>query len=285
MVLYTDEYKKLQIEQMKQEVSTFKKAPKLMIIVAKDYSPASTKYVNNKIKIANDIGIDVEEISLEWQDKDPRHFELSIKSAIYNANQRPDVDGIIVQLPIPYVNENEVASWISPNKDVDGFNPTNLGKLMRGEDDGFISCTPKGIMDYIKYLNMPLKGTKVCIVGRSNIVGKPLANLFINEGATVMVCNSKTTNLKQHTQTADVIVTAIGVAKFFDADYFRPYQTIIDVGINFDEQGKMCGDVDFEQVKDTVFAITPVPRGVGPLTVLSLMKNTIQAYRKNNLVK
>ena len=282
MVLYTDEYKKLQIEQMKQEVSTFKKAPKLMIIVAKDYSPASTKYVNNKIKIANDIGIDVEEISLEWQDKDPRHFELSIKSAIYNANQRPDVDGIIVQLPIPYVNENEVASWISPNKDVDGFNPTNLGKLMRGEDDGFISCTPKGIMDYIKYLNMPLKGTKVCIVGRSNIVGKPLANLFINEGATVMVCNSKTTNLKQHTQTADVIVTAIGVAKFFDADYFRPYQTIIDVGINFDEQGKMCGDVDFEQVKDTVFAITPVPRGVGPLTVLSLMDNTIKAYRKNN---
>lgn len=282
MILCTDSYKQERIDQMKQEVSLFKRAPKLMIIVAKDYSQASTRYVNNKFKIANDIGIDVEEINLEWKDKDPRQFELSIKSTIYNANQRPDVDGIIVQLPIPYVNENEVASWISPEKDVDGFNPTNLGKIMRGEDDGFVSCTPKGIMDFINYHNMPLKGTKVCIVGRSNIVGKPLANLFINEGATVMVCNSKTTNLKQHTQTADIIVTAIGVAKFFGADYFRPYQTIIDVGINFDEQGKMCGDVDFEQVKDTVFAITPVPRGVGPLTVLSLMDNTIKAYKKNN---
>lgn len=285
MILCTDSYKHTRIDQMKQEVSLFKRAPKLMIIVAKDYSQASSKYVGNKIRIASEIGIEVEEVELEWKDKDARHFELAVKSAIYNANENPEVDGIIVQLPLPYLNENEVASWISPGKDVDGFNPTNLGKVMRGEDDGFVSCTPKGILDFIKHQQIPLKGTSVCIVGRSNIVGKPLANLLINEGATVTVCNSNTKYLRHVTKNAEIVITAIGKPKFFTKDYFAHYQTVIDVGINFDENGKMCGDVDFDNVKDLVYDITPVPKGVGPLTVLSLMKNTIQAYRKNNLVK
>ena len=277
MILETKSYKQHMIQLMKKTVSRFERKPKLAIVVAKDYSEASSRYVKNKHNLANEIGIDIVQYEVEWKHLDEVMFEAVVYKLIQELNEDDSIDGIIVQLPVPYLDENEIASWISPDKDVDGFNPVNLGRLMRGEEC-FVSCTPQGIIDYLKHLQMPLKGTDVCIVGRSNIVGKPLANLFINEGSTVTVCNSNTIDLMNVTSFADIVVTAIGKPKFFTKEYFGEYSTVIDVGINFDENGKMCGDVDFNDVVDNVENITPVPGGIGQLTVLSLMKNTIKAY-------
>lgn len=282
MILKGKEYQQLKIDQLKQEVSGFKRKPRLAIIVAEDYSLASSKYVKNKHKVAEQIGIEVLEYKVAWQGLEEECFKHSLYSLIQVLNKDDNVDGIIVQLPIPYVDEDLVAGWIAAEKDVDGFNTDNLGKVMRGQQDALVSCTPKGIVDLLKHNNIPLKGTSVCIVGRSNIVGKPLANLLINEGCTVTVCNSKTVNLSMYTSNSQVVITAIGKAKYFTKEYFGPYTTVIDVGINFDENGKMCGDVDFEEVKDYVENITPVPGGVGLTTVISLMANTVQAYKNNH---
>lgn len=282
MLLSGKQYQEIKIQELKDQVSSFQRKPRLAIIVAEDYSMASSKYVKNKHRVAEQIGIEVVEYSVKWKDLDEALFENTLYNLIQTLNKDNSVDGIIVQLPIPYVNEDDVASWITPDKDVDGFNTDNLGKVMRGQKDSLVSCTPKGIVDLLKYYNIPLRGTSVCIVGRSNIVGKPLANLLINEGSTVTVCNSKTVNLSMYTSNSQIVITAIGKAKYFTKEYFSPYATVIDVGINFDKNGKMCGDVDFEEVKDYVENITPVPGGIGLTTVISLMNNTIQSYKLRN---
>ena len=277
MILKSKDYVDLMTELMKSSTKSYKRKPKLAIIFAKDYSKASERYIRNKHKLAEQVGIDIVEFGIELERLDEVMFEQVMYKLIQELNRMEDVDGIIVQLPIPYLDENEVASWIHPDKDVDGFHPTNLGKIMRGEDC-LKSCTPKGIVDFLKTSGIPLDGTNVCIVGRSNIVGKPLANLLINEGSTVTVCNSKTRNLQGMTSMADIVITAVGKPKYFTREYFNNHATVIDVGINFDENGKMCGDVDFDDVVDFVENITPVPGGVGATTVLSLMQNTIKAY-------
>lgn len=274
MRLETTEYRDVKIEQLKEKVSKFDRKPFLAIVVANGYSDASAKYVKNKHILAEKIGIETCEFPVDCT-LPPQEFVEDVKKLIGILNKHDKIDGIIVQLPMPHIDENEIASLIAPEKDVDGFHPINLGKLMRGEDC-LASCTPKGIMDYIDYLGVELKGKNVCIVGRSNIVGKPLANMMINKGATVTVCNSNTQILDSYTFCADIVVTAIGKPKYFKSYYFDSNTLILDVGINFLE-GKMCGDCDYDDIVD-MCDITPVPKGVGQLTVLALMENVIKAY-------
>ena len=277
MRLETTEYRDRWIEILKEKVTTFDRKPFLAIVVADGYSKASEKYVKNKHIVAEKIGIETCEFPIEY-DKyttSPEEFIQDVKNVVVALNKHEGIDGIIVQLPMPYIDENEIASLIAPEKDVDGFNPVNLGKLMRGEDC-LESCTPKGMMDYIDYLGIDLKGKNVCVVGRSNIVGKPIANMMINKGATVTVCNSNTQNLIDYTSCADIVVTAIGKPKYFTKDYFTSRALILDVGINFLD-GKMCGDCDYDDLVD-MCDITPVPRGCGQLTLIALMKNVIKAY-------
>lgn len=284
-ILYSKEFVDSETLRLKQFVDTFEYKPKLAIIVAKDYSNASSRYVKNKHNIASKIGVDVVQYDVEWENVDENEFSRHMFDLIDNLNNDDSVDGIIVQLPVPYLPEYKISKAIIPSKDVDGFHSYNLGNVMRGLET-FVSCTPKGIIDLMKYHKVDFVGKTVCIIGRSNIVGKPLANLLINHGATVISCNSMTDDLKKYTKISDIVICAIGKAKYFDKSYFNENCIIIDVGINFDENGKMCGDVDFDNVKDYVKAITPVPGGVGPCTVLSLMKNTIQSSvnKKNSLV-
>ena len=265
-----------QVEVLQNIIRDFELKPKLAIIVAKGYSEASARYVKNKHKLAQRIGVEVITHEIEWEGLEEETFETNLKTLIDQLNIDDTIHGIIVQLPVPYISDDLISTLIVPHKDVDGFNPYNLGQLVRG-NQLFTSCTPKGIMDFISYNKIEVEGKNVCIVGRSNIVGKPLANLMTNAGATVIHCNSKTKDLKTMTNLADIVICAIGKPKFFGKDYFNKNSIVIDVGINFDENGKLCGDVDFEDVKGHVEAITPVPGGVGPLTVLSLMSNTIKS--------
>ena len=280
-ILYSKDFIDLETEKLRSFVSTFEYKPTLAIIVATDYNPASTRYVRNKHNIASKIGINVIQYDVEWVGVDENTFSKSIFDLIDLLNNDSKIDGIIVQLPVPYVSEYRISKAIIPSKDVDGFHSYNLGNVMRGIES-FVSCTPKGIIDLMNYYQINCIGKTVCIIGRSNIVGKPLANLLINKGATVISCNSNTDDLKKYTKIADVVIAAIGKPKYFDKSYFNEDCIVIDVGINFDKNGKMCGDVDFDNVKDYVKAITPVPGGVGPCTVLSLMKNTVHSSLSKN---
>lgn len=265
-----------QVTELQNIIDDFGLSPKLAIIVAKGYSKASERYVRNKHKLAERIGVEIVTHEVEWEGLESEEFENNLKILIDKLNNDNTIHGIIVQLPVPYISDDLISTLIVPHKDVDGFHPYNLGELVRG-NQFFTSCTPKAIYELMNYNKIDVCGKNVCIVGRSNIVGKPLANLMTNAGATVIHCNSKTKDLHTMTNLADIVVCAIGKPKFFNKDYFNQNAIIIDVGINFDENGKLCGDVDFENVKEHVQAITPVPGGVGPLTVLSLMKNTIKA--------
>lgn len=234
--------------------------------------PASSIYVRNKKKVCEEIGIR----SLSYELPEETSQEELIK-LIQDLNQRPDVSGILVQLPLPkHIDENIIIQNISPEKDVDGFNPINVGKLSIGQK-GPVPCTPAGIIQMLKRYNIPIEGKECVIVGRSNIVGKPMAMLMLRENATVTVCHSKTRNLADITRRADILIVAMGKPKFITREYVKEGAVVIDVGINRNENNKVCGDVDFDDVIDKVSAITPVPGGVGPMTIAMLMHNCYES--------
>ena len=245
--------------------------PKLAVIMVGD-NPASKVYVKNKSKACEDVGIDYEEFLLGDDTTQKELIDL-----IEKLNNRDDVTGILLQSPIPsHLDINEAFRTISYKKDVDGFHPVNVGKLTLGQDT-FVSCTPYGVMKMFEEYNIDLEGKNLVIIGRSNIVGKPLIQCCLNKNATVTVCHSRTKNLAEYTKNADIVIVAIGRAKFLTADMVKDGVVIIDVGINRDENNKLCGDVDFENVKEKASYITPVPGGVGPMTIAMLMNNVIKA--------
>ena len=261
-------------ERVAAQVSEMKKdgiEPCLAVILVGD-DPASRVYVNNKKKACEFCGIR----SLEYLlPADATQEELN--SLVEKLNNDNSVNGILCQLPLPkHLNEKEVLNLIKPEKDVDAFHPENVGHIMIG-DYSFLPCTPAGIMEMLKYENISLDGKHCVIIGRSNIVGKPMAMLMLKENATVTVCHSHTKNLKELVSQADVVVAAVGRAGFVTADMIKEGAIIIDVGINRGEDGKLCGDVDFEAVKEKASLITPVPGGVGPMTIAMLMRNTVEA--------
>lgn len=248
----------------------------LAVIIVGD-NQASRVYVNNKKKACEVCGIKSEEYALPATTTQAELIEL-----IHKLNNKRDINGILVQLPLPsHIDENAVIENISPDKDVDAFHIQSVGKIMIG-DYAFLPCTPAGIMELIAETGIDVSGKDCVVIGRSNIVGKPMAMLLLHKNGTVTICHSKTKNLKEVTQRADILVVAIGKAKFVKADMVKPGAVVIDVGMDRDENGKLCGDVDFDSVKDVAGFITPVPGGVGPMTIATLMKNTLTAAKLQN---
>jgi len=261
---------------MKTEVSNLKEegiTPQLTVILVGD-NPASRSYVKGKKKACGETGIDSEVIEM------PSSItEQELLEKIETLNQNDAVHGILVQLPLPdHIREQYVIDAISPEKDVDGFHPINIGRMMTGNDT-FLPCTPYGILTMLKSKNIPMKGKNAVIIGRSNIVGKPVGQLLLNEDATVTHCHSKTEDLKKYTQQADILIAAVGRPHFIQGDHIKEGAAVIDVGINRMNDGKLTGDVDFEQAKEKASYITPVPGGVGPMTIAMLLKNTIKAAK------
>ena len=250
--------------------------PKLAVIMVGD-NPASKVYVRNKSRACDEIGIEYEEFLLHDNIKQEELIDL-----IKKLNEDKSINGILLQSPIPeHLNINQAFKTITYRKDVDGFTPSSVGKLCIGEDT-FISCTPYGVIKMFEEYNIDLTGKNVVILGRSNIVGKPLIQCCLAKNATVTVCHSKTKNIEEYTKKADVLIAAIGKAKFVTKDMVKKGVVIIDVGINRNEQGKLVGDVDFENVEPLASYITPVPGGVGPMTIAMLMNNVIKAAREQH---
>ncbi|MFA5603445.1 MAG: bifunctional methylenetetrahydrofolate dehydrogenase/methenyltetrahydrofolate cyclohydrolase FolD [Bacilli bacterium] len=265
-------------EELKQEVKTFKTKPGLVVIQVGDDS-ASNVYVKSKQKAANEVGINFLHIKYE---NNITEEEIILK--IKELNNDSNINGIIVQLPIPKeLNEKKIINSIDDLKDVDGLTYKNIGKLA-SNTSGLISCTPLGIMELLNRYNVKISKKHVVIVGRSNLVGKPLINLFLNKDATVTICHSKTDDLKKYTKMADILVVAVGKKDLITADMVKDNAIIIDVGIN-KVDNKLYGDVDFEEVYKKASLITPVPGGVGPMTVAMLLKNTIISYKIMNTSK
>ena len=266
-------------EKLKIECDNLKKEgilSKLAVIMVGD-DKASQIYVKNKSKACQEIGIKFEEYFLGNDIKQEELIEL-----IQKLNLDKSINGILLQSPIPKsLDINEAFRIILPEKDVDGFNPINVGKLCLNQET-FVSCTPYGIMKMFEEYDIDLTGKNVTILGRSNIVGKPLIQCCLNKNATVTVCHSKTKDLKEHTKNADIVISAIGKAKFVTADMIKDEAVVIDVGINRNENGKIVGDVDFENVSSKASYITPVPGGVGPMTIAMLMNNVIKATKLQN---
>lgn len=234
--------------------------------------PASTVYVGNKKKACEYIGI--HSLSYELPEETTEEELLDL---VRKLNEDDSVHGILVQLPLPkHIDEDKVIETISPKKDVDGFHPQSVGALSIGQP-GFVSCTPAGIIQLLKRSGVEIEGKECVIVGRSNIVGKPMALLMLRENATVTICHSRTKNLQEVTKRADILIVAIGKPKFITADYVKEGAVVIDVGIHRNENNKLCGDVDFDDVEPIASAITPVPGGVGPMTIAMLMNNCVEA--------
>ena len=243
-----------------------------MVIVGDD--PASRVYVNSKKKACEELGIYSEEYALPGTAEPQELFRL-----IDQLNHKKEINGILVQLPLPkQFNEEEVIQAIDPKKDVDAFHPVNVGKIMVGNYD-FVPCTPAGVMELIKESGISIEGKECVVVGRSNIVGKPQAMLLLHQNGTVTVCHSRTKNLKDTVKRADIVVAAVGKPKFITADMIKEGAVVIDVGINRIAEKKLVGDVDFEECEKVAGAITPVPGGVGPMTIAMLMKNTVKAAK------
>ena len=241
-----------------------------VVLVGND--PASKVYVRNKKRACEEVGIISSEYVLPEETTQEQLEEL-----IDTLNESENTDGILVQLPLPkHLDEKAVINRISVNKDVDAFHPVNVGKIMIGDYD-FLPCTPAGVMELIKESGIDVAGKHCVVVGRSNIVGKPQAMLLLHQNGTVTVCHSKTANLKEECLRADIIVAAVGKENIITADMVKPGAVVIDVGMNRNAEGKLCGDVDFENEKEIAGAITPVPGGVGPMTIAMLMKNTVKA--------
>lgn len=259
-------------DELKEQTAQLKEqgvTPGLAVILVGD-DPASHSYVKGKQKGCEEVGIYSELIKL-----DATITEERLLQEIDRLNEADNIHGILVQLPLPkHINEDAVIERISPEKDVDGFHPISVGKMMIGQDT-FLPCTPHGIIEMVKEKNIDMRGKHVVVIGRSNIVGKPVGQLFLNEDATVTYCHSKTTNLKEITKQADILVAAVGRAKMVTADYVKDGAVVIDVGVNRLDTGKLCGDVDFDEVQNIASYITPVPGGVGPMTITMLLHNTV----------
>ena len=277
MILYADKYVNDKIAILKQQVSEMERPPKLVIIRV-DGDPASERYVKNKEKRCSGVGIISKTILLS---NDVSRED--VVATIEFLNSDPNVDAILLQLPLPdHLDEHFLTNQICPYKDVDGFTIWNTGLLSLGEP-GNVACTPRGIIDFLKYNNIELEGKDVCIVNRSNILGKPLANLLLLEGATPTICHSKTRDLKFKMLEADIVVLGTGQPDFVDIDSFTAGQVVVDVSINFNSEGKMCGDIkksDYQALADQCVSFTPVPGGVGQLTVLALIEQTIEIAKK-----
>lgn len=244
-----------------------------VIIVGDD--PASRVYVNNKKKACAELGMLSEEYALP---ADTTNEELL--GLIRELNGRRDINGILCQLPLPkHLDEKAVINAISPEKDVDAFHPVNVGGIMTG-DYTFLPCTPAGVMQMLRHYNIETQGKHCVVIGRSNIVGKPMAMLMLHANATVTICHSRTADLKEMCRQADILIAAVGKPKFVTADMVKKGAVVIDVGMDRDENGKLCGDVDFAAVEPVASAISPVPGGVGPMTISMLMRNTLTAAKK-----
>ena len=264
---------KAKVEALKAEG---KKAALAVIQVGND--PASSVYVNNKKKACAYIGI--ESLSYELPEETTEEELLAL---VERLNADSSVHGILVQLPVPkHIDADKIIQTISPKKDVDGFHPQNVGNLVIGEN-GFVSCTPAGIIQLLKRSNIEITGKNCVVIGRSNIVGKPMALLMLRENATVTIAHSKTQNLKELCKTADILIVAIGKPQFITAEYVKEGAVIIDVGIHRDENNKLCGDVKYDEVEPLASAITPVPGGVGPMTIAMLMNNCVEAMEGNEV--
>ncbi len=247
--------------------------PGLAVVIVGD-DPASRVYVNGKKKACAEVGIYSEEYALPASTTEEQLLEL-----VAGLNQKAEISGILVQLPLPaHIDSNRVLLAIDPRKDVDAFHPTNVGHIMIG-DYQYLPCTPAGIMELLHYYQLDVAGRECVVIGRSNIVGKPMAMLLLHENGTVTVTHSKTRDLPAVTRRADILVAAIGKTRFVTADMVKEGAVVIDVGMNRDENGKLCGDVDFDAVKEKASAITPVPGGVGPMTITMLLENTVRAAK------
>lgn len=259
---------KIEIEKI---TESGQRAPGLAVIIVGE-NPASKVYVNSKAKTCSALGMYSEKHVL-----DAEITEEELLKLIDGLNNKEEIDGILVQLPLPkHIDEDKIIEAIKPEKDVDGFHPINLGKLVIGKN-GFKSCTPYGIMELLERYEIDLNGKDVVVVGRSNIVGKPLGIMLTKANATVTICHSRTKNLSEKTLNADIVIVAIGREKFLTEDMVKKGAVVIDVGINRDASGKLCGDVDYEKVSKKTSLITPVPGGVGPMTIAMLMKNTVKS--------
>lgn len=262
---------------LKDEVENLKTKginPKLAVIMVGN-DKASEVYVRNKSKACNEIGIEFEEFLMP--EETTREELLNL---IKDLNERIDIHGILLQSPIPkHLDIREAFNTIDYRKDVDGFHPINVGKLAIGEES-FVSCTPAGVMKMLEEYGINPEGKRAVVIGRSNIVGKPLSQLLLNANATVTICHSRTQNIKEITREADILVAALGKPKFVTADMVKPGAVVIDVGINRNEEGKLVGDVDYEHVEPIASYITPVPGGVGPMTIAMLMCNVVKAAKQ-----
>lgn len=265
-------------ESIKKEVEVLEKDGKktgLAVIIVGN-NPASRVYVNNKKKGCAEVGMESFEYALPEETTTDELLEL-----VEKLNNDTAVDGILCQLPLPkQIDEKKVLNAIAPNKDVDAFHPVNTGHIMIG-DHSFLPCTPAGIMEMLKYYNISVEGKECVVIGRSNIVGKPMAMLLLGQNGTVTICHSRTKNLKEVTRRADILVAAVGKAYFVTEDMVKDGAVVIDVGMNRNADGKLCGDVDFDKVKDKCSFITPVPGGVGPMTITMLLKNTLTASKEH----
>lgn len=269
-------------EELKREVEELKLKgviPGLSVILVGN-DPASQSYVKAKAKACEEVGIKSEVIRMEESTS-----QEVLLAEINRLNNDVDVHGILVQLPLPkHIQEEDVINSINPNKDVDGFHPINVGKMVIGEDS-YLPCTPHGIIELIKRTGTEIKGKHAVVVGRSNIVGKPVSVLLLREHATVTICHSRTQNLKEITKQADILVAAIGKPQIITEEYVSANTVVIDVGVNRIESGKLVGDVDYEAVSKVASFITPVPGGVGPMTITMLLKNTVEAAKRINGIK
>ena len=262
-------------EQVKQEAEGMARKPGLAVIIVGN-NPASRVYVNSKRKDCEECGFLSEEYALPEETTQQELITL-----IQELNGRADIDGILCQLPLPDgIDEEAVLMAISPEKDVDGFHPMNMGALLVGKD-GFLPCTPYGIMEILAEYNIDPKGKRCVVIGRSNIVGKPMALLLLQKHGTVTICHSRTQDLGEVCRTADILVAAVGKVNVVTADMVKPGAVVIDVAMNRNEAGKLCGDVDYPAVEKVASAITPVPGGVGPMTRAMLMKTTLLAAQKH----
>ncbi len=261
-------------EELKVKVAAYKEEGKniALAVIQVGNDPASSVYVGNKKKACEYIGI--ESVSYELPEETTEEELLDI---IDKLNKDSKINGILVQLPVPkHINEDTVIKAIAPEKDVDGFHPQSVGALSIGQK-GFVSCTPAGVIQLLKRSDVDINGKECVVIGRSNIVGKPMALLLLRENGTVTICHSRTADLREVTKRADILIVAIGKPKMIDASYVKDGAVVIDVGIHRDENNKLCGDVDFESVEPMASAITPVPGGVGPMTIAMLMNNCVEA--------
>ena len=256
-----------------EKISENGRTPGLAVVIVGD-DPASRKYVNNKNRACEAVGMISREYALAAETTEEELLEL-----VKKLNADDAIDGILVQLPLPkHINEQTVINTINPQKDVDAFHPFNVGKIMTG-DPVFLPCTPAGIMELIKLTGIDVSGKECVVVGRSNIVGKPMSMLLLASNGTVTVCHSKTKDLADVTRRADILVVAVGRANMITEDMVKPGAVVIDVGMNRLDDGKFVGDVNFDEVSAVAGAITPVPGGVGPMTIAMLMQNTVRGYK------